>query len=110
MNALEPVRNDARDDHTGLLTCPVCGRQASRVGRRRFCSPACRQQAYRDRQRTPTPQPRRRSNGIYECLDCGERQLADQRCEQCGSFGRRVGTGAACPHCGDPVTIEDLIQ
>lgn len=109
MNATNPVRDDARDDHPGLLTCPVCGRRASRVGRRRFCSHACRQKAYRNRRSTPPPQPRRRANGIYECLDCGELQLGEQRCQQCGIFGRRIGTGADCPHCGDPVAIEELI-
>lgn len=102
MKSAGPVRDDARDDTAvpSSIVCPTCGSEAERAGRQRFCSPACRQKAYRDRQHTPPAPVRRRPNGVYECGECGERQLGEQRCDQCGVFGRRVGTGAACPHCG----------
>jgi len=45
--------------------------------------------------------------GIYECPECGERQL-DRRCQDCNRFTRRVGIGGRCPHCDEPVTVADL--
>jgi len=84
------------------------------VGRRRFCSAACRQAAWRHRQpvapvvpaalRTPRPAT------LYECPACGTRSLGEQRCADCGLFGRRVGPGGPCPHCGEPVAVADLIE
>ena len=63
--------------------CPIC--QTGTVpARARYCSPACRQHAYRLRQLDPNPadlttltadlRRRRalRSAQIYECGDCGE--------------------------------------
>jgi Zn finger protein HypA/HybF involved in hydrogenase expression len=50
----------------------------------------------------------RREHTVYECPDCGTRQLGVQRCEDCGRFGRAVGLGGICPGCGDPVTLTDL--
>jgi predicted RNA-binding Zn-ribbon protein involved in translation (DUF1610 family) len=50
----------------------------------------------------------RREHTVYECGDCGNRQLGVQRCEDCGRFGRALGLGGACPGCGDPVSLADL--
>ncbi len=110
MTAATTVRDDARDElpPPGWLLCPACGALTPKVGRQRYCCAACRQKAHRDRQRTPPPPPRRRATSVYECGECGERQIGQQRCNQCGIFGRRIGTGNPCPHCDEPVTIEEL--
>jgi predicted RNA-binding Zn-ribbon protein involved in translation (DUF1610 family) len=57
----------------------------------------------------PTARPRREIT-VYECPDCGQRQLGDQRCGDCHTFARRVGIGGACPHCAGPVAVTDLID
>ena len=44
---------------------------------------------------------------VYECPDCGER-LNQRRCPDCNLFTRRIGTGGACPSCGETITIEEL--
>jgi predicted nucleic acid-binding Zn ribbon protein len=97
--------------------CPVCGR-AFPSGRRRFCSAACRQAAWRRRRtaRPPAPAipPRAsrppRSDVVYECPVCGARYLGEQRCADCQRFCRRVGLGGRCPHCDEPVAVDDLIN
>jgi hypothetical protein len=38
-----------------------------------------RQKAYRDRRQPPPAPVRRRATGVYECGECGERQLGRQR-------------------------------
>jgi hypothetical protein len=87
------------------------------AGRRRWCSDACRQAAWRRRHPAPaqaaallnsTPAASRDAT-IYQCPDCDQRYLGQQRCEDCGTFCRRVGPGAPCPHCDEPVAINDLI-
>jgi len=104
-----PSRDDSRND---TAACPACGQPFTPAGRRRWCSDACRQAAWRRRQpRTPTepPPPRSRTNDtIYECPDCGQRQLGQQRCDECGIFTRRIGPGGTCPHCDELVAITDI--
>lgn len=94
------------------MGCQGCGRPLS-AGRRdrRFCSPACRQRAWRVRQQAPAPPPARtpRAGTVYECPECGLRLLGEQRCGDCGVFCRRVGPGGACPHCDEPVAVADLV-
>lgn len=104
----------SRDDDV-TMHCPVCATSYTPVGRRRWCSPACRQAAYRRRHHTATPPAlpppqRRKETTIYECPHCGTRQLGDQRCSDCGTFSRRIGPGGPCPHCDEPVAINDLIH
>ena len=41
-----PPRNDSRND---TAACPACGQPFTRAGRRRWCSDACRQAAWRRR-------------------------------------------------------------
>jgi hypothetical protein len=91
MNA--PWRNDG-----GTIACAQCGQRVPAVGRR--------QAAWRHRQpvapgvpatlRSPRPAT------LYECPVCGTRSLGEQRCADCGLFGRRVGPG-------EPVAVTDLI-
>ncbi|MGH7429761.1 MAG: hypothetical protein ACREJ4_15600 [Candidatus Methylomirabilaceae bacterium] len=45
---------------------------------------------------------------VYKCPACGIRAVGDQRCE-CGSFMSRVGLGGRCPHCDEPVAVDDLL-
>jgi hypothetical protein len=102
--------------HDGVTTCcPACGQPFIAAGRQRWCSGACRAAGYRRRKQTATPPlalaapiPRRPST-VYECDSCSTRSLGSQRCEECGAFTRRVGIGGCCPHCDEPVTINDLI-
>jgi hypothetical protein len=37
------------------------------------------------------------------------RYLGEQYCSDCRSFCRRIGPGGTCPHCDEPVAINDLI-
>jgi len=96
--------------------CPACGQQLP-VGRsRRFCSPACRQAAYRRRHQHDThevPLPRRRSRlegTVYQCPDCESRYLAEQWCPDCSRPCRRLGAGGICPCCEEMITVAELTE
>lgn len=109
----------SRDD-TGTAgrpqRCAGCGATFLPVGRRLHCSTVCRKRVFRARHRrgatvdpaAAAPVGTRREHTIYECPDCGDRQLGVQRCADCGRFGRAVGLGGLCPCCGEPVTLADL--
>ena len=109
------TRSPSRDD-AGTMTCPVCQRPFTPTGRQRYCTSACRKAAFRRRHQAPpapitVPAARpRRDHTIYECPDCEQRLLGEQRCPDCGIFARRIGPGGPCPHCSEPVTIADLLQ
>ena len=102
-----PSRND---DLT--IACPICGHGFRPIGRRRFCSDACRQAAWRARQPVtpvaPIPSRSPRPITVYECPACEARYLGEQRCPDCHLFCRRIGPGGACPHCDEPVALVDL--
>lgn len=95
------------------IACLVCQRAVPRVGRRRFCSDACRQAAWRARQPVipalPVTRRSPRPTTIYECPACETRFLGEQYCPDCHTFCRRVGPGGPCPHCSEPVAIDDLL-
>jgi predicted RNA-binding Zn-ribbon protein involved in translation (DUF1610 family) len=90
------------------------------TGRQVHCSTTCRKRVFRARRAaeaaaemaadvaSPPARGTRREHTVYECPDCGDRQLGTQRCEQCGRFGRAIGHGGACPGCGEPITLADL--
>ncbi len=107
-----PSRNDDRND---TAACPACGQPFTRAGRRRWCSPACRQAGWRRRHPEPVatplaPPPRpARERTVYQCPDCGQRYLGQQRCDDCSAFCHRIGQGGACPSCEEPVAITDII-
>ncbi|PZS40355.1 MAG: hypothetical protein DLM62_03360 [Pseudonocardiales bacterium] len=96
--------------------CSGCGERFTPTGRALHCSSTCRKRVFRTRHRAPAmvelagvpPRGTRREHTVYQCPDCGDRQLGVQRCADCGRFGRALGLGGACPGCGDPVTLDDL--
>ena len=104
-----------RDDSVTMRTCPACGQPFARSGRRRWCSDACKQAAYRRRATQPATAPTlpadrpRRPVTVYECGQCGLRALGSQRCDDCGTFMSAVGMGGPCPTCDEPVAIADLL-
>jgi hypothetical protein len=114
-----PANVDAPSRNDGVtMRCGVCGRGFRPAGRRRYCSDACRQAAFR-RRRPPSPVPlpsvapgtarSSRSVTVYECPACEARYVGEQRCAECGVFCRRIGPGGHCPHCDEPVAVADLI-
>jgi len=96
--------------------CAACGGQLPTGRSRRFCSPACRQAAYRRRHQpdvqTAAPPPRGRSRlqgTVYQCPECETRYLAEQWCPDCSQPCRRLGAGGTCPSCEEVITIEELV-
>jgi hypothetical protein len=104
-----------RYDSVTTNTCPACGQPFTPSGRRRWCSAACKQAAYRRRATPPAPAPAlpasrpKRPATVYECGQCGLRALGQQRCDDCGKFMSASGIGGLCPSCDEPVAIQDLI-
>ena len=107
-----PSRNDDLVLSERRIACPICGHGFHPSGRRRFCSDACRQAAWRARQPVapvaPSPPRSPRPATVYECPSCEARYLGHQRCPDCQLFCRRIGPGGACPHCDEPVALVDL--
>jgi len=102
-----PSRNDGV-----TIACLVCARPFTHRGRQQCCSAACRQALFRRRHVAALPAiPRRvaRAATIYECPSCDARYLGEQRCPDCGIFCRKVGPGAPCPHCDEPILLADLL-
>ncbi len=102
MTAAGPSRDDAGTTRA-TRGCAGCGCRFTPTGRQVHCSTVCRKRVFRARHAaevTAASAPGgTREHTIYECPDCGERQLGLQRCEGCGRFGRAVGPGGACPGC-----------
>jgi hypothetical protein len=101
---------------TVTMTCPVCQRTFTPVGRQKYCSDACKAAAYRRRRdatrpaiTVPRARPRRHIT-IYECDSCGQRALGEQRCPDCHTFMRKIGLGGECPHCAEPVAVTELLD
>ncbi len=96
--------------------CPACGAPLPAGRSRRFCSPACRQAAYRRRHQSVSakarlPPRRSRLEGtIYQCPECETRYLAEQWCPECSQPCQRLGAGGICPGCEEMITIEELTE
>jgi hypothetical protein len=107
-----PLGNDP-----ATIPCPVCARPFVPAGKRRYCRDACRVAAHRRRTHAagppvtavPDPPAPRRPHTVYQCDTCDTRQLGNQRCEDCGTFMRRVGYGGLCPSCDEPHTTDELL-
>ncbi|MBM2836675.1 MAG: hypothetical protein HW409_864 [candidate division NC10 bacterium] len=95
------------------IACPVCSLPFAPVGRQRVCSPACCQAVWRRRHALAgavIPPRASRAATIYECPSSDTRYLGEQRCPECAIFCQKVGPGALCPHCDEPVLLADLLQ
>ncbi len=96
--------------------CGICG-DPLRPRAQRWCSDACRQAAWRRRHAQPSSPPvklphnrPRRDHTVYECPECDTRLVGVQRCEDCATFMRRLGPGGTCPHCDEPITIDEILD
>ena len=110
-----PVEAATPDDGT-TVTCPVCQQSFARQGKRQWCSDACKAAAWRRRRQAAPPRvvlpparPRRPIT-VYECEGCGARAIGQQRCDECGTFMRKLGLGGPCPHCDEPVAVTELLD
>ena len=97
-----------RDD-TATTACPVCRAAFEPEGRQRFCSTPCRQIAWRRRRSAPVEPVVARSDTVYLFPSCDARYLGSQRCDECNTWCRRLGPGALCPCCDEPVAVADLL-
>ncbi len=109
-DATAPSRDDSETTST---SCPICAGRFIPVGRQRYCKPACRKTAHRRRNAVTVdvvavPPTSSRRERVYQCPNCDGLQLGVQRCDQCLIFGRSLGVGGHCPHCDEPVTLDDL--
>jgi hypothetical protein len=108
----------SRNDNETTITCPVCAAGFTPIRRQRYCSPACRQAAWRARHPDPNPQPTvvipprtpRRTITVYQCPTCETRYLGQQWCPNCHTPCTRIDFGGLCPHCDEPVTISDITE
>lgn len=108
--------NPSRNDIETTSHCPACDAVFTRIRRQRYCSPACRQAAWRNRSnpKAPyqstmaTPARTRREITIYQCTECEGRYLGEQWCPDCQRPCTRIDYGGLCPSCDEPVAIKDL--
>jgi hypothetical protein len=110
-----PSRDDIETTSTAPRRCPVCHTPFTPIRRQRYCGETCRKTAWRRRHANPPPtitvptaRPRRDTT-VYICPDCDTRYLGQQWCYDCNRPARRVGPGGLCPHCDEPVAVDDLI-
>jgi len=107
------MRNDIQ-----TAPCPVCANPFTPTRRQRYCSPACRQAAWRTRHRDPAatapitvaPGTPRRDITVYQCPQCDTRHLGQQWCHDCNRPCVRVDLGGLYPHCDQPVALGDLLD
>ena len=101
--------------------CPACGGTPPST-RSVYCTPACKQLAYRLRRRTlhSTADPAilrkdlqrqqlQVAHTVYECSRCGERFLGERRCGDCNLYARSIGLGGSCPDCETVILLADLL-
>ena len=117
-----PVRDDTRNDsQPSPGVCPVCTDAFPIDGRGIYCTPKCRQRAYRLRHHhanRPTitdlaaklrREHRLLAQTVYECPSCQDRFLGDRRCSDCNLWCRKVALGGQCSGCDEVLTVSDLI-
>jgi len=116
---MPPSRNGIRNDIPAArtATCPTCGQSFTPIRRQTYCTPACRQAAWRARHPQPRPDPitvppgvGRREITVYQCPCCDTRYLGQQWCHDCRTPCTRLDLGGPCPHCNEPVAISDIIE
>ncbi|KJF18785.1 MULTISPECIES: hypothetical protein [Acidithrix] len=95
--------------------CHYCGNAITGTKPRIYCSDRCRVNAWKLRNRNKVPIAKlpkgnkRKDCTVYECPQCETRYLGVQRCDDCGLFCKKVGTGGLCPSCDEVVAFIDLI-
>ena len=117
-----PMCDDTRNDsQPSLGVCPVCTDSFPIDGRGTYCTPKCRQRAFRLRHRqvnrlTVTDfaaelrrEHRLLAQTVYECPSCQDRFLGARRCNDCNLWCRKVGLGGQCSSCDEVLTVSDLI-
>lgn len=119
------MSNESRNDTprlTSTRTCLICAQPFLPRGRAVYCGDACRQHAFRLRQRrdrellqmdAAAPLRRRQrlvQQTIYECPRCLSQYFGERRCPECNLMCRRIGLGAECPHCSEPILLADLLD
>lgn len=113
-NASGNAPNGRYGPGTQPRVCQACGTEYRSARPRSYCSPTCRQRAFRARHAAPVPTvPKRRHvtlDVLYECGQCGEQYLNERRCESCNLFCARIGAVLPCPHCNEPIPLTDLFQ
>ena len=116
---MPPSRNEFRNDipAPGTVTCPACRQPFTSIRRQTYCTPACRQAAWRARHPQPRPAPTtiapttdRRAKTVYQCPECDSRYLGQQWYHDCNKPCARLAAGGLCPHCDEPVAISDIIE
>ena len=108
-----PSRDDNGTTTSPTGTCPVCARAFTPVRRQAYCSTTCRKIAFRRRHSSLSAPAvpagvARREVSAYQCSTCGERQLGEQRCPDCNTFGQALGLAGTCPHCDGLIAAADL--
>jgi hypothetical protein len=110
---------DARQPPPGV--CPACTDTFPIDGRSIYCTPRCRQRAYRLRHHQanrPTltdlaaelrREHRLLAQTVYECPSCQDRFLGERRCGDCNRWCRKVGLGGQCSSCDEVLTVNDLV-
>ena len=112
---MTPPRNDMRND-IKTAACTVCADTFTPTRRQRYCTPACRQAAWRARHPHPRPaivvpaRTRRRDITVYQCQQCETRYLGQQYCHDCHHPCVRIDLGGLCPTCDTPITIGDILD
>ncbi len=64
----------------------------------------------RDTPARATPAGGRRANTVYACPECDTRYLGQQWCHDCNQPCVRIDRGGLCPHCDEPVTLNELLN
>jgi hypothetical protein len=111
-----PSPRPRRNDNETTTACPICGNPFTPIRRQRYCTPACRQAAWRARHHHPNPEPvvtlppraPRHAITVYHCPECDTRTLGQQWCHDCHRPRTRLDVGGLCPHCDEPITIQDI--
>lgn len=101
------VRNDTQT--TATTVCPQCGSRFTPLGRRRWCSDACRQSAWRLRRAAPRPTQPAKIDTVYECPQCQTATWAPNAATTATPGPAASDRADPAPHCDDIVAVIDLV-
>ena len=110
---MNPVRDDNETTTQRVVACPVCAATFHPVRRQTYCSPACKQVAWRERSRPDPRQPaipvtRARDHTVYQCIAAMPlpRPAVVPRLHPALPL---LGPRGSCGHCGELLTVEELL-